>query len=77
MIREVWRRVQIEEKHNPGVKLDQIIELVMDRPAPEFYLKPSSAEVILCKAKRKERFIEEQKILSRYERIQRRKARKL
>lgn len=77
MIREVWRRVQIEEKHNPGVKLDQIIELVMDQPAPEFYLKPSSAEVILCKAKRKERFIEEQKIQSRYERIQRRKARKL
>lgn len=77
MIREVWKRVQQEEILRPNMKLDAIVELVMDRPAPEFYLKPSSAEVILCKAKRKQRFIEEQKIQSRYERIQRRKARKL
>lgn len=77
MIREVWKRVQQEEILRPNMKLDVIVELVMGRPAPEFYLKPSSAEVILCKAKRKQRFIEEQNILSRYERIQRRKARKL
>ena len=76
MIREVWRRVSQEERLHPDAKLDQIVELVMDRPAPEFYLKPSSAEVILCRAKRKQRFIEEQKIQSRYERIQRRKHRK-
>lgn len=77
MILEVWKRVQEEEILHPNEKLDTIVEMVMDSPAPEFYLKPSSAEVILCKAKRKQRFIEEQKIKSRYERIQRRKARKL
>ncbi len=76
MIREVWRRVQLEEKLHPNIKLDRIVELVMDSPAPEFYLKPSSAEVILCKAKRKQKFIEERQIQDRYDRIQKRKNRK-
>lgn len=75
MIREVWRRVQQEVKAHPDEKLDRLVELVMDRPAPEFYLKITSAKVILCKAKQKKRFNEEQLINSRYERIQRRKNR--
>ena len=77
MISEVWERVLIEERNYPDMKLDRIVELIMDRPAPEFYLKPSSAKVILCKAKQKQRFYEEQLIKSRYERIQRRKIRSL
>lgn len=76
MIREVWKRVQLEERLYPDIKLDRIVEIVMDRPAPEFYLKPSSAEVILCKAKRKQKYIEEQQIQDRYARIQKRKNRR-
>lgn len=75
MIHEVFSRVQQEEIAHPDVKLDQLIEIVMDRPAPEFYLKISSAKVIICKAKQKKRFNEEQLINSRYDRIQRRKNR--
>lgn len=75
MIQEVWRRVKQEEKTHPDAKLDELVELVMDLPAPEFYLKISSAKVIICKAKQKKRLREEQLIKSRYERIQRRKNR--
>lgn len=77
MINEVWRRVLIEESIHPQMKLGRIVEHIMDNPAPEFYLKSSSAKVILCKAKAKQRFLDEQLIRDRYERIQRRKARTL
>ncbi|MDD4713174.1 MAG: hypothetical protein PHP34_07585 [Bacteroidales bacterium] len=77
MIYEIWERVQVEEKCNPDIKLNELVENILDSPAPEFFLKPSSAEVILCKAKRRQQFIEEQLIKDRYERIQRRKNRPL
>ena len=77
MIYEIWVRVQVEEKCNPDIKLNELVENILDSPAPEFFLKPSSAEVILCKAKRRQQFIEEQLIKDRYERIQRRKNRPL
>lgn len=72
MIHEVWERVQRLESEYPDMKLDHLVEMIMDSPAPEFYLKASSAEVILCRAKQKERAKELRKIKNRYERIQKR-----
>ena len=47
MIHEVWERVQRLESEYPDMKLGHLVEMIMDSPAPEFYLKASSAEVIL------------------------------
>lgn len=47
LILDILPRVEeIEHKH-PGKLLRDVIEEILDSPAPEFYLKPSSAQIII------------------------------
>lgn len=58
MIDDIIIRVNHERDKYPDKCLRFILEEVIDSPAPEFYLKPTSANIILHheKKRRKERF---------------------
>lgn len=50
---EIVKRVKSEIKKNPGVKLREIVYDVVDSPAPEFYITPGTAKVIISKIRSK------------------------
>lgn len=53
MYKEIYQRtMQLLEKHPEISRMDAVAE-VLAGPAPEFYLTPGSAKVILCIAKKK------------------------
>lgn len=53
MYKEIYQRtMQLLDKHPEMSRVDAIAE-VLSGPAPEFYLTPGSAKVILCRAKKK------------------------
>ena len=76
LINDVMMRVDIRELYEPTLSLKQIVEDVLESPAPEFYLKPSSGIIILHKIQKHARYVEHIKTQDRNERIQRRKNRK-
>lgn len=53
MFFEIYRRVLIERKNNPNLPLVQIVGIVIEQPAPKFYLAPESARVMMLKARKK------------------------
>ena len=53
MYREIYERTMNMMDDNPGMSRLDALSRVLSEPAPEFYLTPSSASVILCKAKKK------------------------
>lgn len=76
LIDDVIVLVKIQEEQYPDKQLKHIVEDVLEGPAPEFYLKPSSAIIILHKIQKHARYVEYVKNQSRNERIQKRKNRK-
>lgn len=76
LVADIYDKVQEIRKVKPEMHLKHIVELVIDSPAPEFYLKKSSAIVILHHIKKKERVNEHIKRISQNERMERRKNRK-
>ena len=54
MYKEIYRRTEEMITSVPGMTKRDAVSLVVSSPAPEFYLTPGSAEVILCKLKRRE-----------------------
>ena len=75
LVLDVHERVLALEKRNPETSLKLLIEEVLDSPAPEFYLKKTSAIVILHHIQKHARYIEMQKNKDRNERMERRKNR--
>lgn len=73
LINEVIKRVEEEEKKHPEKKLKRIVEEILDSPAPEFYLKPSSAKIIIHHEKKRQRYILQQQTKDRDEKIKKRK----
>lgn len=53
MYKEIFERTMEMMKENPKMTRMEAISVVLAGPAPEFYLTPCSARVILCKAKQK------------------------
>jgi len=53
MYQEILRRVKIAQRNNPNEKLRNLVFMVVNQPAPKFYLSPKSAMVIIYKIKRK------------------------
>ena len=51
MYEEIYRRVLELEKSMPDLPLLHVIEIIIEQPAPKFYITPKSADVILCKHK--------------------------
>ncbi len=75
MIDEIMQR--LEERENESDKpILHLLEQILDEPAPEFYLKPTSAKVILCKEVQRQRLIEQEQIQRRNERIKKRQEKK-
>lgn len=47
MYEEILARVVRMQKHNPEMPLRTIIRKVIEQPAPEFYITPESAHILL------------------------------
>ena len=75
LVNDVYDKVVAMQKDNPETPLKHLVEIVLDGPAPEFYLKKTSAIVILHHIQKQARHIEKIKNISRNERIKRRKNR--
>ena len=52
MFEEIYRRVMILKKAHPEQSYSQLVFEVIQEPAPQFYLTPKSAKVIICKARK-------------------------
>lgn len=50
---DIYTRILEIEARNPHLPLLHIIEIVLDQPAPEFYIKTSSAKIILHNEKQR------------------------
>jgi len=75
MVDEITQRLEEREKESDRPML-HLLEEILDEPAPEFYLKPTSAKVILCKEVQKQKFIQQEQIKTRNERIKQRNEKK-
>ena len=53
MFLEIYRRVSVRTKDNPGITLCEAVADVVCEEAPRFYLTPGSAKVILLKIRKK------------------------
>ena len=53
MFREIYRRVVALREKRPCAPLSVIVEEIVMSPAPKCYLSPSSAKIMIYKAKRK------------------------
>lgn len=64
MFAEIYRRVLRLMQEKPSEPLAHLVFEVVNSPAPQFYLTPGSAKIIICKIKRK--WYEERKKKLRY-----------
>ena len=55
MYEEIYRRILELRKSMPDTPFMHLAEMVLDQPAPKFYLETSSAKTILCKYRIKKR----------------------
>ena len=76
MVNDVHNIVQKLETKRQGVHLKEIVEEALDEPAPEFYLKQSSAIVILHHIQKQARVTQHIKNQDRNDRMERRANRK-
>ena len=55
MYREIYRRVHRLKRENPGITLNDAVTIVVNQEAPEFYITPGTAIVILHRARKAHR----------------------
>lgn len=53
MFFEIYRRFLPLYKENPDTPISQLVGIVIEQPAPKFYLAPGSAKVMITNAKKK------------------------
>ena len=53
MFEEIYRRILELRKTMPDTPIMHLAEIVLEQPAPKFYLEISSAKTILCKYRQK------------------------
>ena len=53
MFREIFRRVVELRERRPELSVCDSCCIVVEQPAPKFYLTPGSAKVMVCKARKK------------------------
>ena len=52
MYEEIYRRnLKLKDKY-PDRTMRQLVSIVVNQPAPKFYIEPASARVIICKIKK-------------------------
>lgn len=77
MFNDIIKSIEEQESKYPDKPLKYIIEDVLDMPAPEFYLKPTSAKIILHYERKRQKHIQQMQIQSRNERMEKRRLRLL
>lgn len=73
LINDILPKVEAEEARHPDKILRHIVEDILDSPAPEFYIKVSSAKIILHHIRHHVKMVQEQQNIARNERIEKRK----
>jgi hypothetical protein len=53
MFEEIHRRVKVLAKEHPKADLSLLCAEVVTQPAPQFYLSPASAKILICQARKK------------------------
>ena len=53
MFMEIKRRVEELMARKPKLSLGECCAIVVEQPAPKFYLSPGSAKIMVCKARKK------------------------
>ncbi len=52
MYEEIYRRVLALRAEYPEESTSELCAMVVERPAPKFYLTPGSAKIMVCKARK-------------------------
>lgn len=52
MYNEIYSRVIKLREEKPDLPIIQLVEMVVEQPAPKFYLTPGSAKVLICKIRK-------------------------
>lgn len=52
MYEEIYRRVMALRETRPELSISELCSVVVEQPAPKFYLTPGSAKQMVCKAKK-------------------------
>ena len=52
MYNEIYSRVIKLREKKPHLPIIQLVEMVVEQPAPKFYLTPGSAKVLICKIRK-------------------------
>lgn len=52
MYNEIYNRVMKLREKKPDLPIIQLVEMVVEQPAPKFYLTPGSAKVLICKIRK-------------------------
>jgi hypothetical protein len=63
MYQDIYARTMKLMKTNKGMTRAEAVAEVVQSPAPEFFLTPGSAAVILCKMKKKQWYLERKRKL--------------
>lgn len=52
MYNEIYKRAMKLREKNPSMPISQLVAVVVEQPAPKFYLTPGSAKVLICKIRK-------------------------
>lgn len=52
MYNEIYKRAMKLREENPSMPISQLVAMVVEQPAPKFYLTPGSAKVLICKIRK-------------------------
>ena len=52
MYNEIFSRVMKLRKQNPATPISKLVAIVVEQPAPKFYITPGSAKVQICKIRK-------------------------
>lgn len=53
MFEEIFRRVMDLRERRPELSISECCAMVVEQPAPKFYLAPGSAKIMVCKGRKK------------------------
>lgn len=52
MYQEIYHRVLLLRESRPDLRISELCAIVVEQPAPKFYLTPGSAQMMICKARK-------------------------
>ncbi len=52
MYNEIYKRAMKLREEHPFMPISQLVAIVVEQPAPKFYLTPGSAKVLICKIRK-------------------------